>query len=65
MKTIRKFTLEQFEDQSWAIKEEEDDNIMPHTLKNNSRDMVARLSQLLHIGPVSPQTEPERIELIL
>jgi len=39
------------------------ENIYPVTVKKNAREMIARLMQLLDVGPVAPQIGPERVEL--
>ena len=57
----RTVTIHEYPDGSWVIKEFKNGSIYPDTLKPNARAMIARLSQLLDIGPVAPQTEPERI----
>lgn len=46
------FTLEQSDDRG---------NVWPPTEKATARLIVARLSQLLEIGPVAPQTTPESV----
>lgn len=55
------FVLQELADGSWAIRQYKDGNIWPATYKPNARAMMSRLSQLLDVGPVAPQMEPEQI----
>ena len=53
----------------WCVVEEADgyyvhshapDGVSPSSRYGTKREAVARLMQLLHIGPVAPQTHPEK-----
>lgn len=59
---MRKFILTEVDGQ-WSIEEMSLSSIYPITQKPNSREMVARLMQLVDVGPVAPQTGPERVEM--
>ena len=52
----------------WCVVEEADgyyvhshapDGVSPSSRHGTKREAVARLMQLLHVGPVAPQTHPE------
>ena len=58
---MRKFVLTEREDGSWSIEESDGSSVWPTTTKKTKREMAARLLQLLDLGPVAPQTEPERV----
>lgn len=60
----RTIVLKEFEDGSWTI--DEGSNPLagegwPTVRKPTARQAVARLLQLLDMGPVAPQTTPERV----
>lgn len=59
---MRKFILTEV-DGAWTIEEIVCESIYPVTAKPNTREMIARLMQLVEVGPVAPQTEPEKVEL--
>lgn len=59
---MRKFILTEI-DGEWAIEQIEVSGIWPTVSKKTDREVVARLMQVLGVGPVAPQTEPERIEV--
>jgi hypothetical protein len=58
----RQIVLTEYNDGSWIIEEKSnDDSIWPAVRKASSREMIARLMQLVNVGPVAPQTHPERV----
>lgn len=57
------FVLQEFEDGTWAIRQFKDGSIWPATYKDTSKLMIARLLQILDLGPVAPQLYPEQVEL--
>jgi len=57
---MTKYTITQTED-GFLLGEERGESVFPQTFKPTSRTIVARLMQLMRIGPVAPQTEPEDI----
>lgn len=59
--TMQKFTLEQRADGCWHITHEKGESIYPTTSYDTPRKAASRLLQLLDIGPVAPQTHPERV----
>lgn len=65
MKIKRYFVLQELEDNSWNILEYMSNNdpvyVSPIAHKVNTRTMMAGLSQLLDISPVTPQTYPEKV----
>lgn len=61
----RQFVLAEYHDNTWTIREFKNASIFPLITKTTAKEMVARLLQLLDLGPVAPQTEPERIELVI
>lgn len=61
---MRRFVITETANGEWTLVESDDrGNVWPTTVKATAREMVARLSQLLGIGPVAPQTRPERVEI--
>lgn len=61
---MRRFVITEQLDGSWLLVESDDHgNVWPTTEKRSAREIVARLSQLLGIGPVAPQTHAEIVEL--
>ena len=59
----RTITLYERLDGSWSMHLSDGENIYPVTVKKNAREMIARLMQLIDVGPVAPQIGPERVEL--
>jgi hypothetical protein len=59
----RTFLIREEPDGSWMIHYAAGENIYPVTVKNSAREMIARIMQLLDVGPVAPQIGPERVEL--
>jgi hypothetical protein len=55
-----RYTMEKTSN-GWELSIEKGESIFPTTTYKTKRLVVARLSQLLDIGPVAPQTHPERI----
>lgn len=45
----------------FVIDEETPDSVMPQTHKATAREAIARVMQLLQVGPVAPQTWPEEV----
>jgi hypothetical protein len=60
---MRRFILTEWESGSWTIEEMKIESVYPTVQKDSSREMVARLMQLVDVGPTAPQTEPERVEM--
>lgn len=61
---MRRFVITETAAGEWTLVESDDaGNVWPTTVKATARELVARLSQLLGIGPVAPQTRPERVEI--
>lgn len=60
-KVKRHFVLQEFGDGSWSIREFKGGEIYPATYKDCAREMMARMLQLLDLGPVGPQTEAEKV----
>ena len=59
----RTITLYERLDGSWLMHLSDGESIAPTSVKKNAREMIARLMQLLDVGPVAPQIGPERVEL--
>lgn len=58
----RVFILTEMDDGSFLMNENgPHGGVWPTIRKPNARTAIARLSQLLGIGPVAPQTEPEAV----
>jgi hypothetical protein len=60
---MKQFLLTQFDDGTWCIQEYSIQSAYPQTMKPNAREMIARLMQLVDVGPVAPQIEPEKVGL--
>jgi hypothetical protein len=59
---MKLYTITQHDDGRFTLVESDDQgNVWPTTEKATARLIVARLSQLLAIGPVAPQTTPEEV----
>lgn len=59
---MKRYTITQHDDGRFVLDESDDKgNVWPPTEKPTARAIVARLSQLLEIGPVAPQTTPEEV----
>lgn len=61
---MRQFKLLERSDGSWLIIESSCESVFPQTHKPTARAMIARLSQLLDVGPVAPQSWPEKVCLV-
>jgi hypothetical protein len=59
---VRQFILTEV-DGDWYIQQTDLKSIYPTTKKSGERAMIARLMQLLDVGPLSPQLEPESIKI--
>ena len=57
---MKKFILTEI-DGVWTIEQIICESIYPTTKKQDDRAMIARLMQLIGVGPVAPQTEPEKV----
>lgn len=53
------------DDEAWHVSMVEGESIYPTTSYPTSRLAVARVLQLLDLGPVGPQDHPEDIEIKL
>ena len=61
-KIVKSTTINQLADGRFRIEESDSDgNVSPHVYKLDAREAVARVMQVLCIGPVAPQTEPEEV----
>jgi hypothetical protein len=60
MTEYTKYTITENAD-GFVLAEERGESVYPHTQKATAREVVARLMQLMEIGPVAPQTYPERV----
>lgn len=59
---MKQYTITQHDDGRWTLAEVDSvGNIWPTITKPTARAVVARLMQLLEIGPVAPQIEPEQV----
>lgn len=59
---MNRYTITQHDDGRFTLEQSDDrGNVWPETKKPTARAIVARLSQLLGIGPVAPQTTPEEV----
>lgn len=59
---MNRYTITQHDDGHFSLVQDDDrGNVWPTTEKPTARQIVARLSQLLGIGPVAPQTTPEEV----
>jgi len=47
--------------EGWALTQTHGENVWPTTVKGTARELIARLMQLMKVGPVAPQTEPETV----
>ena len=45
----------------FVIEEQCGENILPQTHKATAREVIARLMQIMNVGPVAPQTFPEEV----
>ena len=45
----------------FTIEEQCGENISPQTHKATAREVIARLMQIMNVGPVAPQTFPEEV----
>ena len=45
----------------FALEEQCGENILPQTHKATAREVIARLMQIMNVGPVAPQTFPEEV----
>lgn len=45
----------------FIIEEQCGENIFPQTRKATAREVIARLMQIMNVGPVAPQTFPEEV----
>lgn len=59
---MKKYILTEI-DGKWTIEEMIIESVYPTTVKDSAREMIARLMQLVGIGPVAPQIEPENIKI--
>ena len=57
----RVLSLTEHVDGSWTINEYAGSSRWPPVHKPNTREMVARVMQLVGIGPVAPQISPEDV----
>jgi hypothetical protein len=56
------FVVTKYSDGSWTLDQnDESGNVWPQVKKTTPRQVVARLMQLLEIGPVAPQITPEEV----
>jgi len=61
---MNRYVIERRDDGTFSLIESDDQgNVWPMTVKRSAREVVARLSQLLGIGPVAPQMTPETVLL--
>lgn len=59
---MQRYTITQHDDGRFTLEQSDGrGNVWPPTEKRSARAIVARLSQLLEIGPVAPQTTPEEV----
>jgi hypothetical protein len=59
---MTRYTITHHDDGHFSLVQADDSgNVWPTTEKATARQIVARLSQLLEIGPVAPQTTPEEV----
>ena len=59
---MNRYTITQHDDGRFTLEQSDNrGNVWPPTEKATARLVVSRLLQLLEIGPVAPQTEPERV----
>lgn len=59
---MKKYVITQHDDGRFVLEESDDrGNVWPPTEKDSARQIVARLMQLLEIGPVAPQITPEKV----
>lgn len=59
---MKQYLITQLSDGSFVLDESDDSgNSWPQTKKTTARQVVARLMQLLEIGPVAPQIHPEEV----
>lgn len=61
LKSARLFIIEEGVDGEWIIHQWHNEGVAPQSSYPTKRLAAARLLQLLHIGPVAPQTHPEKI----
>jgi len=58
---MKKWTITEDDNGVHIVEEDDEGNITPTTTKPTRREAVSRLMQLMNIGPVAPQTDPENI----
>jgi hypothetical protein len=59
---MKTYVLNELADGSFSVHlSDAQGNVWPTTVKPNAREAVARLMQLLQIGPVAPQIKPEKV----
>lgn len=56
-----KYIITECLDGGWMLQQQENQTIWPTVIKKTKREVIARLMQLMDVGPVRPQTEPEKI----
>lgn len=65
MRKKQTFVLVERDDGTWTIEHyvhgEQKDSSYPITYKPTAREAMSRVLQLLDLGPVAPQTHPERV----
>jgi hypothetical protein len=59
---VKRYVITQHDDGRFVLEESDDrGNVWPPVEKPTARAIVARLMQLLDIGPVAPQITPEEV----